>query len=121
MRILVSGASGLIGSHLIPVLESEGHEVFRLVRRPPTNSKEVSLTPNAASQASGFDAAIHLAGETIMGRWTPKKKERIRQSRVAGTRDLATALATAPRRPPTMIAVSATAHYAPHGDDVMAC
>jgi len=119
MRILVSGASGLIGRHLTTALEAKGHQVFRLVRRQPANAKEVSLTPNAPSQVSGFDAVVHLAGETVMGRWTPKKKVRIRESRVVGTRDLATALANAEKPPHTLIVASAVGYYGPRGDEII--
>src|SRR6266542_656083 len=101
MQILVSGASGLIGSHLVPVLESKGHHVVRLVRRPTGSQSEIVWNPNMVPPLTGFDSVIHLAGETIMGRWTPQKKARILESRTVGTRNLSAALAAAAARPQT--------------------
>src|ERR1700741_2564093 len=95
MKILIAGASGLVGSALIPVLEAEGAEVTRLVRSSP-NPGEIEWHPNSefvdAIQLEGFDAAINLAGENIAeGRWTDEQKRKIRDSRVKGTRLLSEA------------------------------
>ena len=85
MKVLISGASGLVGSALSAVLEKDGHEVHRLVRRTPDgarevfwNQKEGSIDPKGVS---GFDAVVHLAGENIAsGRWTKTRMERIRRT-----------------------------------------
>ena len=68
---------------------------------------------------SGFDAVIHLAGESIVGRWTDAKKARIRDSRVSGTSNLAAALAKAPKRPRVLISGSAIGYYGDRGEEVL--
>src|SRR5947209_7723050 len=95
-RVLMSGASGLIGSALVPSLESRGYEVTRLVRRLSRASTEVqweAMQPIPPRIVSGFDAVIHLSGENVAGRWTEPKKRGIRDSRVVSTKNLAHALA----------------------------
>jgi len=94
-RVLVSGSSGPIGKALLPTLRANGAHITRLVRNnaPPTYSDEQTILwhpeqPLPADVLSGFDAVIHLAGETIVGRWTESKKSKIRDSRVKGTRNL---------------------------------
>jgi uncharacterized protein (TIGR01777 family) len=120
-RVLVSGASGLIGSALLPALQTSGYEVTRLVRGAPS-SRDVAWDPSrplAPQSVSGFDAVIHLAGESIVGRWTEAKKRRIRESRVQGTRNLAEALAAAPQRPRVLISASAIGYYGDRGEEVL--
>ena len=68
---------------------------------------------------SGFDAVIHLAGESIVGRWTEAKKRRIRESRVQGTRNLAEALAAAPQGPRLLISASAIGYYGDRGEETL--
>ena len=97
MKILVAGASGLVGSALIPSLESDGAEINRLVRSSP-KANEIEWHPNHggidATRLEGFDAIINLAGENIAeGRWTDEKKRKIHDSRVNGTHLLAEAIA----------------------------
>jgi uncharacterized protein (TIGR01777 family) len=75
--------------------------------------------PLSAGLVSGFDAVVHLAGESIVGRWTETKKRRIRESRVLGTRNLAEALAKASRRPPVLLCASAVGYYGSRGDEVL--
>ena len=130
MRILVSGASGLVGSALVLALESAGHSVVRLVRRDPAanTATEVRLdptidpplaTPAEAGKPQGFDTVVHLAGESIAGRWTAAKKARIRESRVQGTRMLASALSRSDPRPKVMVCASAIGIYGDRGDEVL--
>lgn len=130
MRMLVSGASGFIGSALVPALETAGHTVVRLVRREPgaNAANEVRLdptidpplaTPAEAGKPQGFDAVVHLAGESIAGRWTAAKKARIRESRVQGTRMLASALSRSDPRPKVMVCASAIGIYGDRGDEVL--
>jgi uncharacterized protein (TIGR01777 family) len=120
MKILVSGASGLIGSHLVRELEANQHQVSRLVRRPTGSPSEIPWNPNTVpQQVSGFDAVIHLAGETIMGRWTSTKKARIVESRKSGTQNLSSALASADSRPRCLLVASAVGYYGPHGDEIL--
>jgi len=135
MRVLVSGSTGLVGSALVAALEGAGHSVVRLVRRTPA-ANEIRLDsaqdPPLATSAprlrsgqapggapDGFDAVVHLAGESIAGRWTAAKKARIRDSRVQGTSTLAAALAQSERRPQVMVCASAIGIYGDRGDEVL--
>jgi uncharacterized protein (TIGR01777 family) len=121
-RILISGASGLIGFALVPSLESHGYEVTRLVRRATQSSNETQWDPTnpiLPEIVSGFDAVIHLSGESITGRWTAGKKTRIRDSRVVSTTNLSEALAKADSPPKTFLCASATGYYGSRGDEVL--
>lgn len=121
-RILVSGVSGPIGTALLPLLYSRGHEVVRLVRGPVTGQQQISWNPALAMDpetVSGFDAVVHLAGESIVGRWSTAKKQMIRESRVVGTRNLAEALAHAKRKPQVFICGSAIGYYGSRGDELL--
>ena len=96
----MSGASGLIGSALRPVLIDDGHSTAALVRRPPKGD-QVQWDPTAPLDArplEDFDAIVHLAGKNIAARWTEKLKREVRESRVQGTHTLATAAAGAFRQ-----------------------
>src|SRR6267142_2700075 len=126
MKIVVSGATGLIGSALVPRLVGEGHEVVPLVRRRVTaGERALSWDPEAgkidrsALDASAPDVVVHLAGENAFGRWTPAKKERIRASRVHGTRLLGDAIAGLTRRPGVLLAASAIGYYGDRGEEEM--
>lgn len=119
MKILVSGSSGLIGSHLVPALRARGQEVFSLKRRSRTAGEEVPWTPDSSSPMSGYDAVVHLAGEPIAGRWTPDKKARIRNSRIAGTHHLAGALARTERKPQSLLVASAVGYYGSRGNEIL--
>ena len=126
MRILVSGASGLIGSALIPCLRAKGMEAAVLVRRPAEadGRDRIHWNPDAhlidVHSLSGFDAVVHLAGENIAsGRWTPARKQRIYDSRVKGTDLLATALASCPAPPKTFLCSSAIGYYGDRGEEVL--
>lgn len=125
MRILVSGASGLIGSALVPALQEAGHEVYRLVRRSPSDASEIPWDPAKPpdqafiQQLSHFEGVIHLAGESIMGRWTPGKKDRIRDTRTIPTRNLSSAMAQSTSKPRVFLATSAIGIYGDRGDEVL--
>jgi len=125
-RVLVSGSSGPIGKALLPTLRASGAHITRLVRNnaPPTYSDEQTILwhpeqPLPADVLSGFDAVIHLAGETIVGRWTESKKSKIRDSRVTGTRNLAQSLAQAKHRPQIFLCSSAIGYYGDRGEEVL--
>jgi uncharacterized protein (TIGR01777 family) len=121
-RILVSGVSGPIGAGLLPSLKACGYEVTRLVRGPATAEGQISwnpLQPIAPDTVSRFDAVIHLAGESIVGRWTQAKKAKIRDSRVLGTTNLAKALAQAKRKPEVFVCSSAIGYYGDRGNQVL--
>jgi hypothetical protein len=101
MKVAVTGSSGLIGTALTASLRADGHQVIRLVRRPPRGTEEIRWDPRAADAGdpalSGVDAVVHLAGAGVGDhRWTAAYKAEIRASRVLATRALASALA-APR------------------------
>jgi hypothetical protein len=125
-RVLVSGASGFIGSALLPALKNSGAQIVRLSRSgspaPPHDEQMIPwdlAQPLSSDAVSGFDAVIHLAGESIVGRWSDEKKKRIRESRVIGTRNLALALAQARRKPQMFICGSAIGYYGDRGDEVL--
>jgi len=119
---LITGASGLIGTALLASLESPGTQVVRLVRGRAQNAAQVSWDPLAAvapAMVSGLDAVVHLAGESVVGRWTEEKKKAIRESRVLGTRNLATALARAESKPKVLVCASAVGFYGNRGEEVL--
>jgi uncharacterized protein len=121
-RVLVTGASGLIGRALVSSLKLRGVEAVRLVRGTPAGRDQIQWDPArplAPDSVSGFDAVVHLAGETVVGRWTNAKRAKIRDSRVTGTRTLAHALAKAAKRPRVLITSSAIGYYGDRGDDVL--
>ncbi len=122
MRTLISGASGLIGSALRPALVAAGHTTAALVRRPAAGD-QVQWDPAQPLDPRGlkdFDAVVHLAGKNISGYWTDKFKRAVRESRVQGTRTLATAAAESFRQtgmPRIFVAASATGYYGNRGDE----
>src|SRR6202050_3002872 len=119
-KILVSGVSGPIGAALLPSLKTSGWSVVRLVRGAATGDGQIAwdpAVPLAPQAVSGFDAVIHLAGESIFGRWTAAKKAKIRDSRVAGTSNLAQALAQAEKKPKVFVCGSAIGYYGARGND----
>jgi uncharacterized protein len=116
VKVAVTGSSGLIGTALTAGLRADGHEVVRLVRRPPRGSDEIRWDPRAADAGDppldGIDACVHLAGAGVGDhRWTPRYKAEIRASRVLATRALATAMAAAKPAPKAFIAASAIGWY----------
>ncbi|MGA7288197.1 MAG: TIGR01777 family oxidoreductase [Terriglobales bacterium] len=122
MRALISGATGLIGQALIVSLDPQSTEIVRLVRGKASKAGKISWDPLLAlppAAISGFDAVIHLAGESVVGRWTTAKKSAIRDSRVVGTRNLATALARCEAKPRVFICSSAIGFYGDRGDEVL--
>lgn len=124
LEILVSGASGLIGSALEERLRAHGHNVRRLVRRPARSPDEISWDPTRdllhAQELEGLDAVVHLAGENVAGgRWTRARMSAIRDSRIQGTSLLATRLADLSRRPSVLVSASAIGIYGDRGDELL--
>jgi uncharacterized protein len=121
-KVLVSGTSGPIGAALLPSLREHDWQTTRLVRGPARGPDEITwdpLQPLRPHLVSGFEAVIHLAGESIVGRWTEDKKRRILDSRVLGTRHLAEALAEAEPRPKVLITASAIGFYGNRGEETL--
>jgi uncharacterized protein (TIGR01777 family) len=120
MRVLLSGASGFVGKAVRERLVSRGDHVEPLVRGNPIEG--VRWDPASgrfdAAGAEGADAVVHLAGENVAsGRWNAARKQAIYQSRVAGTRLLASGLAGATRRPKVLVGASAIGFYGSRGDE----
>jgi uncharacterized protein (TIGR01777 family) len=126
MRVLVTGASGLIGSAVCDALLARGDEVVGL-SRDPRRSRDTNPTvtwhpwdstkerPPAAA-LEGVDAVVNLVGESLDQRWTPESKERILQSRERSTKNLVDAIAAADPRPRVMVSQSAVGYYGDRGD-----
>ena len=122
MRVLVTGASGLIGSALTSAVRRDGQEAIALVRRPSANPSEIQWNPAAvdAKPFEGADAVVHLAGENIAsGRWTAERKKAIQASRVDGTRNLSQSIAAATRKPKVLVSASAIGYYGDRGDELL--
>lgn len=124
MQVLISGASGLIGTAIRPALASAGHQSAALVRRAPVGD-EVQWSPGQPldpQSLAGFDVILHLAGRSISGRWSERFKQEVRESRVLGTQTLAKAAAESFRKtglPRVVVAASATGYYGNRGDEAL--
>ena len=124
MKIAVTGASGLIGSALVPHLRSVGHEVVRVVRRPTSAPDEVSWDPTAGTVdldgLAGVDGVVHLAGAGVGDkRWSDDYKREILNSRVDGTHAIARAMAALDPRPRVLVSASAIGYYGDTGDRIV--
>jgi len=123
LRIVVTGATGLVGGALVPALVAAGHRVDRVSRRPPAaGTTDIQWDPARGRldprALEGANAVVHLAGESIAaGRWTAAVKERIRRSRVDGTRLLAETVGRLTRRPRVLVAASAVGYYGDRGEE----
>src|SRR5450755_4721996 len=127
MNITLTGATGFVGARLTRALLDAGHSIHALGRKRPANLpavvrfsvwRSVEAEPPSGSLA-GADAVIHLTGEPVAQRWTPEIKNRIRGSRVDGTRHLVNALSTESNRPQVLICASAIGIYGSRGDEVL--
>jgi len=127
VKIAITGASGFIGRRLLKTLAQSGHELLALSRHAGTNLPNgvaLSVWDPAAGEPPpdalrGADAIVHLAGENVAQRWTDAAKRRIRESRVAGTRNLVAALAGLPRKPAALVCASAVGYYGSRGDETL--
>ncbi|HWQ22649.1 MAG TPA: TIGR01777 family oxidoreductase [Gaiellaceae bacterium] len=123
MKVVVSGASGLIGSALVPALEAAGHEVVRLVRREPADDGEARWDPAAGTidsgRLTGAAAIVCLSGATIGRRWTEGRKREILESRVASTSLLARTAAELDPPPSVFLCAGGVGIYGDRGDEIL--
>ena len=128
MRVLVTGATGFIGSRLCEALAADGHEPVGLSRNPQSAQQRIPALSNAHAWSpmdgpppleafGGVEAVVHLAGESVSGRWTAEKKRAIRESRVQGTRHLVDALEQLDEKPDVLVSASAVGVYGDRGED----
>ena len=130
MNIVITGGTGFLGRPLADALAADGHAVVVLTRGAGTRrTNGVRLEPwtpdgetgSWAREIDGADAVVNLAGESIAGRrWSPEQKNKILDSRVKGTRSIASAIARANRPPAVLISGSAVGYYGPRGDEFVA-
>ena len=127
MKIVVTGSTGFIGSALVKTLRERGDEVHPIVRRTP-GLGEIGIDPTArrldtshlaGRSLEGIDAAVHLAGAPIIGRWSARRLEDIRSSRVAVGDILARSLASLHRPPAVLVSGSAVGIYGDRGEEVL--
>jgi len=125
MKILITGSSGLIGSALVAHLRGQGHQVVRLVRRAVAPGEDTAVWNPAAGklETSALEqagAVVHLAGESINAlRWTDERKERMRRSRVSGTRLLSESLSQLAAPPRVLVSASAVGFYGSRGEEIL--
>src|SRR5512140_2270444 len=122
--ILVSGATGLIGSALVERLRGRGHRVRRLLRTSrQATADDVVWNPTTGAVPSAAladaDAVVNLAGEPVAHRWTSERKHAIRESRVRSTAMLAQAIAASSRKPSVFLSGSAVGYYGDAGDALL--
>jgi uncharacterized protein (TIGR01777 family) len=128
MRVVVTGATGFVGGQLVRELNERNHRVVVLTRDPVGAAHSLPLVeaihafdparePAPAAALEGADAIVHLAGESVSGRWTDEKKRAIRDSRVIGTRNLVEGLAAVESRPRVLVSSSAVGFYGERGDE----
>ena len=106
----------------MPVLMADGWDIYQLIRRDPIGPAQIRWDPTSdldPKSVSGFEAVIHLAGESIFGLWTASKKRRVADSRVRGTRHLAEALAKTSKPPRVFLSASAIGYYGNRGDEIL--
>ena len=129
MRVLVTGATGLVGRALSDALAARGHAIVALSRHPgsagalPPGTERIQwdalAAPAPARAFADVDAIVHLAGETVGQRWTAARKRRIRDSRVIGTRNLLAPLAALAPRPRVLVCASAIGIYGDRGEETI--
>ena len=129
MKILITGATGLVGTALVPALAAQGHTVCRLIRPGKEQKDDDSkgfdvawnpLTGELGGTAVGADAVVNLAGAPVAGgRWTAYRKALLRASRVDTTRALVSAIAKMNERPRVLVSASATGIYGNCGDTIL--
>ena len=122
MKILITGATGLIGRELQKALRAKGHELLLASRKEPKDASYIQWNPTEGfaqpEHLEGIEAVVHLAGESISAlRWTEEKKKAIRDSRVMGTRNIVDTISELKQRPRVLVAASAIGFYGDRGDE----
>lgn len=122
MKILITGATGLVGKALQKSFAEKGHEMLLASRSEPKAPNQIQWTVEDGfaepERLEGIDAVVHLAGESVSGlRWTDEKKKAIRDSRVLGTRSVVEAISKLKDRPKVLVAASAIGFYGERGDE----
>lgn len=126
MRILITGGTGLIGRRLCRALLAEGHELTVFSRNPRSVAEKCGAAVHALGALSewkpdmAFDAVINLAGEPIVdARWTARRKQVLRDSRIALTKELVRCIAAAAQKPSVLLSGSAIGYYGGRGDEML--
>jgi uncharacterized protein (TIGR01777 family) len=127
MKVIISGASGLIGTALTKALRDRGDTVLHLVRKSESqlaSSSEIRWDPLSArvdvQAMEGADAVVHLSGANVSeGRWTPARKQVLRSSRLDSTRVLVDSLARLRQKPKVFVSASAVGYYGNRGDEIL--
>jgi uncharacterized protein (TIGR01777 family) len=123
VKVVVSGASGLIGTALVPALRGEGHEVLRLVRREPSGADEIHWDPATGAldprALEGVDAIVNLSGANLGQRWTASRKREILESRTTTTGLLAKTAAALDPRPAVFVSAGGAGIYGDRGDEIV--
>lgn len=122
MKVLITGASGLIGQSLQKSFAEKGYEMLLASRKEPTDEQHIQWSIEEGftdpEKLEGIDAVVHLAGESVSGlRWTEDKKKAIRDSRVLGTRNVVDAISKLKQKPKVFVAASAIGFYGERGDE----
>ena len=122
MRVLITGSRGLIGANLTTLLTTGGHEVLRLSRRQTGTDVVDGVWDTGTGRIEvqsdkPFDVVVHLAGESIAGRWSSSRKKRIRDSRIEGTRQVVEWVKGLAQPPKALICASAIGFYGNRGDE----
>jgi uncharacterized protein (TIGR01777 family) len=126
MKVVVTGATGRIGSHIVQALKARGNEVTVLSRDPRKASDRLGVEAVAwdakseaapATALAGCDAVVHLAGEDVGQRWTAATKQEILASREQGTKNLVHGILGIEPRPGVLLCASASGYYGPRGDE----
>jgi uncharacterized protein len=123
VKVAISGASGLLGSALVPALRARGHDVVRLVRRDAQEPDEVEWDPAQGTidraRLVGVDAFVNVSGATLDKRWTETRKREIVESRVGTTRLLAATAAEVEPRPSAFVKAGGTGIYGDRCDQIL--
>ena len=120
MQLALTGATGFVGRHVIRLAVRRGYEVIAFTRNPAQTVHDCigtrAFSPGTPPDLSGCNAVIHLAGENVAGLWTRGKMQRIRESRVLGTRQIAEAIRTSSHPPDVLVSASAIGFYGDSGE-----